>query len=302
MDMFNRKKNVIIMGITIILSSLWWSCDTPILPVMESIPEINNVFMDFDASSGELFFQVEAGDPQGIENIDSLWIIMQSLTDNSEVLIELNDGTDGDLIQNNGIFSGILSIISNGLEFTDYLITIYVLDVEGNLAEDAFYYELEESFPPTIIEVSIPETITLNTVEEVDLEITVLVEDENGLDDIKWVRYYIDTDAMFLDNPSTNECDRDWGMTNSGYVSDPSWYMNYKGTNSSGQFEFQTIIPMRPISECGGTGDAFFKFAVKDMDNQIHEYSDIWLGIIGCGDGLCSYGFETADSCSEDCP
>ncbi len=78
--------------------------------------------------------------------------------------------------------------------------------------------------------------------------------------------------------------------------------MDYTGPGSAEDtWLFSTIIPMRPVDACGGTGDAFFKFLVKDQQNLTDSQEDFWLGITGCGDGFCSGGPEDEISCPEDC-
>ena len=146
-----------------------------------------------------------------------------------------------------------------------------------------------------------PSEFYLDPVQCGSLTIRAMIDDGNGHEDIRWVRYSINTDYLTIDcegNINNNPLE-------DHYQDDPSWSMNYVSTNNEGQHIYETVIPMRPVDDgeggCGKTGLAFFRITVQDKTNQSDVITELPLDIFSCGDGICQSGYEDNLTCGEDC-
>ena len=156
---------------------------------------------------------------------------------------------------------------------------------------------------PEIVEAQVPEIFYLGIEDWVNLNISVLVSDIDGLSDVDYVRYMVNTDYLTKDNLLTEECDH-YNLSEeqfNGYVSDPSWIMEYNTSVDDSVFQYITSIPMRPSIECWGYGIVLFKFLVIDESGASSELSDVILEIISCGDGICTAEYENCLLCNQDC-
>ena len=88
----------------------------------------------------------------------------------------------------------------------------------------------------------------------------------------------------------------------STFLSNPWLFPQGTSNKYENAFQFNTIIPFKPLSICGGTGKATFRFILIDYDTGISDTSsNIELIIYGCGDGICESGLENINSCPGDC-
>ena len=285
-----------------ILLGIFWVCDTPTLPNENSEPQINNVIFEYDQNDTSVWIQVDVTDPQGRENIDSVWVELESLS-GTEVLYHFlldDEGADGDLIPNNSIFT-LQSVIPEEIPYSVYRIKSYALDMDQNVTEKPGVVNIEEQVPPTIQMVTMPGVFHLDPTEWGTLYIEVQIDDPNGADDISYVRYAVNTDYLTIDcegnmNSNPNEDNYYW---------DPTWTMVYLSTDTDGIHTFQTSIPMRPVDDglgdCGKTGLALFQFSVSDKSGGFDLETEIPLDIIKCGDTFCQSAFEDSITCPEDC-
>ena len=130
-----------------------------------------------------------------------------------------------------------------------------------------------------------------------------------------YIEIQINADGMYKDKFPNDEdiCEREWNLTNYGFLHYFN-IVNYSQLGSSNNFTYSTKIPFRPLDECGGTGEASFKFNVHDMDfssclsTEINTCSANLISttnrsliISGCGDNYCTSIYENSASCSEDC-
>ena len=130
-----------------------------------------------------------------------------------------------------------------------------------------------------------------------------------------YIEIQINADGMYNDKYPNDEniCEREWNLTDYGFL----YYfniINYSQSGNSNNFIYSTKIPFRPLDECGGTGEALFKFNVHDMDFSnclstetnaclVNLTSTIERSLIitGCGDDYCTSIYESSASCPEDC-
>ncbi len=292
-------KNTTIPLLILLLAA---ACNLPVTPATSGQPEIENIFLDYDQENTTVFLQVQITPPAQADLIDSVRVDLYSLPEHEHVadFTLKDDGTQGDLLPNNGTFS-VMEMQDPPLAFGAYLIESPAYPADGSILTKTVTSAIMEEFPPAIVSVDMPEIYSLDPTVWTDLEIAVTIDDPNGADDIKYVRYYINTDFLtvdcqghFNDNPQDDN-----------YQSDPTWQMTYSHTDGEGHLVYTTSIPMRPVDDgaggCGKTGIALFRFLVKDKNNQQDILSEIVLEIVSCGDGECQAGAEDAETCPEDC-
>jgi len=277
------------------------ACDSPTVPEKDSALELSELWASFDMVAQTVVFQVHVNSTGDMDAPAQVWVNV--LIDGDSEMIDLvDDGTAGDLLANNGTYSRHW-VPDTPLDTGEYYVDFYVEDTGGNIYTGGSTLVVEEPVAPQIIAVDMPQFFELHPTQYSWLNIEATVQDPNGVDDIRWLKYEINTDFMFKDNPETPECDREWGLTSLGYISDPTWKLLYLEPGSGEDtWQFGISIPMRPLSECGGTGDALFRFTTLDRAGLSAVYEEeLLLGIFGCGDGFCTTGQEDAGSCAEDC-
>ena len=93
----------------------------------------------------------------------------------------------------------------------------------------------------------------------------VIINDKNGLDDIRYVRYQINIENMAAEDSCNYEPE-------SGFLNYPQWFLEYKETTDAG-FVFDVNnaylaepgIPIKPLNQCGTIGVSTFRFIIADM-------------------------------------
>ena len=287
------------------------SCVNEKIITNNSYFNILNTKIDLDRFTNQLYFQAEIDYWNGSENIKSVIADISILQDGYYELLGrfiLNDdGENGDIIQNNGIFT----LLTTADQFD-------LPDINP---------EIKSVNMPTEYELSYSNEDSLNIeliVSGKSLKVIFIAEDLNGsltqsIDYVNlsnsYIEIQINADGMYTDiYPENNQiCEREWDLTDAGFV----FYFNilsYEQIGSSNNFIYSTKIPFRPLNECGGTGLALFKFNIHDMDflyclatetnlcsSNLTSSIENSLNIYGCGDNYCSIDYETNSSCIEDC-
>ena len=283
----------------IIISILLSSCNMPIDSSVKENLYIDSYQINFDQNSNDLYIVLE------IENYETVDSITVELTKNDSIFytFSLNDdGLNGDILPQDGSFS-ILENISN-FEYGEYMVNCKIIESNGNILNNSFVHSIYKNNLPSIIDVEMEELFYLDPLSWTNLNISVMTSDLDGLSDIDYVRYMINTDYLTKDDVNTEECDH-YNITEdqyNGYISDASWIMEYNSTINDSIYQFITSIPMRHSIECGGYGVVLFKFIVIDDNGDSSEINDITLEIISCGDNVCSDDYdENCESCNIDC-
>ena len=283
----------------VLILLLCFSCDMPSESKIKEDVYINSSQINFDENTNELFIVFNISN---YESVDSV-IIDFNKSDSSYYSFYLNDdGLNGDILPQDGSFSILEEIIN--FEYGEYTINYRIIDLNGIIVDNSYIISILENNLPNIIDVEISELFYLDPLNWTNLNISVLASDLDGLSDIEYVRYMVNTDYLTKDDESTQECDHYYYSEDqyNGYLSDPSWIMEYNSTINDSIYQFITSIPMRPSIECGGYGIVLFKFIVIDDNGDSSELSDITLEIISCGDSICSENYdEDCNTCSEDC-
>ena len=285
-------------AISVLLLILFCSCTMPGDPIIKESSYIDSYQINFNEDSNELYIALDIINYQLIDSVVSEFY----KTDSLYYIFPLNDsGINGDILPKDGMFSIIESM--NDFEYGSYSVINRLIDVNGKLTNELYSISILENNLPEIVEAQVPEIFYLGIEDWVNLNISVLVSDIDGISDVDYVRYMVNTDYLTKDNLLTEECDH-YNLSEeqyNGYVSDPSWIMEYNTSVDDSVFQYITSIPMRPSIECGGYGIVLFKFLVIDESGASSELSDVILEIISCGDGICTAEYENCLLCNQDC-
>jgi len=272
---------------------------------------IENTQVEVDKFENELFLQAEVTHNNNISNIVSvtteLSIYNGGIYNFLGSFILYDNGQHGDIIPGNGIYS----LLTTAEE-------LIIIDVEPeiNSINMASHYQLAHSESDSLeIELTVGGKL---------LKVIFTAEDINGVStqyteyinlSNTYIEIQINSDGMYKDKYPNDEdiCEREWNLTNYGFLHYFN-IVNYSQLGSTNNFTYSTKIPFRSLGECGGTGEAFFKFNVHDMDfsNCLSSQTNACLGnltstiersliISGCGDNYCTDIYENSLNCSEDC-
>ena len=268
-------------------------------PESENI-QILKTTIELDRFENELYLQVETNQQESQEFIKNVFVELTYKGDNifeySEEFQLYDNATNGDLIPSNGIYTLLTS--------ADTVILPSVTpEIESITMEQNF--KLDETNSDSLdISVTVYGKSFLITSSISDIfNITTQSSQYVNLDN-SYIELMINTDYMFIDNPSTEECDRSYNdnPNPNSFESYFEWANGILLDSNTNQFVFSTQIPFRSLSDCGGTGRAIFRFILHDLDtNSEIVAEDIELIIYGCGDGLCESGIEDINTCQEDC-
>jgi len=262
--------------------------------------EILNTFIELDQFENEFYLQIETNQNYSQNFIHEVFMeltyIGDIVHDYSKTFKLYDNGENGDLISSNGIYT-----------LLTHADTIILPDIEPEIKniDMAEYFMLDETDPD-----SLDISITINgkafqclaSVLDIFNETTFLNKNVNM--DNSYIELMINTDYMFIDNFSTEECDRSQKETPDPYAFESyfEWANGIPSNSNSNQFVFSTQIPFRSLSDCGGTGKAMFRFILHDLDTDTDIIADdIELIIYGCGDGVCESDLENTSSCPGDC-
>ena len=242
-------------------------------PIEESL-SIEWISIDYDQVENKLFLQLEILPENEIIND----VFVEISSDNFDTTISLNDnGEFGDIIQQNNIFSLFSEIY---LPFDDYQFMVVVQTSSLQEFIKKKNITIEEQFAPEIVDIIFwqkneegsgvifdpdSEVFQVDDSEYNYLDFQVIINDKNGLDDIRYVRYQINIENMAAEDSCNYESE-------SGFLSYPQWFLEYKETTDAG-FVFDVNnaylqepgIPIKPLNQCGRIGVSTFRFIVADM-------------------------------------
>ena len=268
-------------------------------PESENI-QILKTTIELDRFENELYLQVETNQQESQEFIKNVFVELSYIGDDiyeySDVFQLYDNATNGDLIPSNGIYTLLTS--------ADTVILPNVTpEIESITMEQNF--KLDETNSDSLdISVTVYGKSFLITSSISDIfNITTQSSQYVNLDN-SYIELMINTDYMFIDNPSTEECDRSYNdnPNPNSFESYFEWANGILLDSNTNQFVFSTQIPFRSLSDCGGTGKAIFRFILHDLDSNSEIVAeDIELIIYGCGDDVCESSLEDTSSCPGDC-
>ena len=261
---------LILLSISLLITSCMMNVDED---EMDSL-SIEWLDIDYNQNDTTLFLQVEVIP----ENEMIAEVFVEISSENFDSTIFLNDNGDfGDIILQNNIFSSLSEIY---LPFDDYQFNAVVQTSSLHEFIKGKNITIEEQYSPQIVDIIFwqknadgSETIfdPNSEIFRVDddeynyLDFQLIINDKNGLDDIRYVRYQINIENMTAEDSCNYEPE-------SGFLSYPQWFLEYKETTDAG-FIFDVNnaylqepgIPIKPLNQCGRTGFSTFRFIIADM-------------------------------------
>ena len=250
---------------------LFYSCTHDPIATNIEVGDLNqdNIDWFYDINSQELLIQINANDI-GKELIEHLWIKLNPIE--SDFIEIFDDGNNGDLIADNGIYSAVLENISFN---QDYILFIQ-MELESDTELKEYEYDIHFNNPVIINDSTYPYIASEHILAQDNctlLNVIIAIDDEDGREDIEYVRYHIKKVNFFNGLLADSSCEYE-PVQEEEYNWHETWVMNYVSTNTNGQLLYQVEIPMNPILGpscvepdelvCGGFGEVQFKFEVKD--------------------------------------
>ncbi|SVA91593.1 uncharacterized protein METZ01_LOCUS144447 [marine metagenome] len=261
---------LILLSISLLITSCMMNVDED---EMDSL-SIEWLDIDYNQNDTTLFLQVEF--IPGNKMITEVFVEISS--ENFDSTIFLNDNGDfGDIIPQNNIFSSFSEIY---LPFDDYQFNAVVQTSSLQEFIKGKNITIEEQYAPEIVDIIFwqknadgsetmfdpnSEIFQVDDDEYNYLDFQLIINDKNGLDDIRYVRYQINIENMAAEDSCNYEPE-------TGFLSYPQWFLEYKETTDAG-FVFDVNntylqepgIPIKPLNQCGRIGVSTFRFIVADM-------------------------------------
>ena len=245
-----------------------WSCEKSTVPEDQyPITEIDFAFLQ---ASNKLFISVRASSGYQGGSLDSVMVLWKGIgaSNTADTLRLMDDGTSGDMISKDQVFSrkfsngsGLKNTISSTAKDSIYF-SILALYSGKKLTQESIF--LLGNIRPKLGSVFVPDTVNRptsnpdpNVVNTVEFSVTASVTDPNGQDDIKRVffrSYHVGLDSMM----------------NGG---NPILLLDDGGTNGSGDLQkgdgsYTTTVS---LTENAKTGTYHWTFEAQDQSNA---YSD----------------------------
>ena len=261
---------LILLSISLLITSCMMNVDED---EMDSL-SIEWLDIDYNQNDTTLFLQVEVIP----ENKMITKVFVEISSENFDSTIFLNDNGDfGDIILQNNIFSSLSEIY---LPFDDYQFNAVVQTSSLQEFIKGKNITIEEQYAPEIVDIIFwqknadgsetmfdpnSEIFQVDDDEYNYLDFQLIINDKNGLDDIRYVRYQINIENMAAEDSCNYEPE-------SGFLSYPQWFLEYKETTDAG-FVFDVNnaylqepgIPIKPLNQCGRIGVSTFRFIIADM-------------------------------------
>ncbi|MBC8255682.1 MAG: hypothetical protein H8E85_00025 [Candidatus Marinimicrobia bacterium] len=262
---------LIIISISLLITSCVMNVEGP----QENSLSIEWLEIDYTQNDTTLFLQIEVL-PEN-EIITDIFVEISSEIFNTT--ISLNDsGEFGDIIPQNNIFSSFSEIY---LPFDAYQFKAVVQTSSLIEFDKKKNITIEEQYEPEIVDIIFwekkadgsgvifdpdSEVFQVDDDEYNYLDFQLIINDKNGLDDIRYVRYQINIENMAAEDSCNYEPE-------SGFLNYPQWFLEYKETTDEG-FVFDVNnaylsepgIPIKPLNQCGRIGVSTFRFIVADMN------------------------------------
>ena len=266
--MFSLK--LILLSISLFITSCMMNVDEDEMDFLS----IEWLDIDYNQNDTTLFLQVEVIP----ENKMITEVFVEISSENFDSTIFLYDNGDfGDIIPQNNIFSSFSEIY---LPFDDYQFNAVVQTSSLQEFIKGKNITIEEQYDPEIVDIIFwqknadgsetmfdpnSEIFQVDDDEYNYLDFQLIINDKNGLDDIRYVRYQINIENMAAEDSCNYEPE-------SGFLSYPQWFLEYKETTDAG-FVFDVNnaylqepgIPIKPLNQCGRIGVSTFRFIVADM-------------------------------------
>jgi len=291
--------------IFILFTLCLWSCISEIQDPQEVYINISNFQVDYDQLANRIFLQVTTE----TENYTIADVQVQITAEDPlmDTIFTLNDSAKGgDLIAMNSIYSGVFDI---QLSFQEYQFRAVAQTHSGIETSSEKRIQVEEQFPPEILDIIFWKKYEDGNEYKIDLEdgaaifqinddeysyldFQVAIKEQNGSNDLSYIRYQINVEGMMAEDSCQYTPDL-------GYQNYSQWYLEYQySTDTSFIYDVNNAylpepgIPIKPIILCGRTGTSFFRFIVSDLVFPPVSV-EIPIEFVKCGDNFWN--------CEEDC-
>ena len=185
---------------SIIIAILIISCSNN--TIQTDAPTLSNIQLDIEHDfSDSIFISVAVFDPQGREDIDSVWALIGyiNLTDNPRVLLLLDNGTDGDSTANDGVFSAVYLDNLGQFQLGPYQVQLRAKDLSDNLSNliETVFWAIDGDRPILYNEIG-PDSLERGSTDT--SYIMVNAYDPDGLSNIDSL-YFLVTRPDLTQNP-----------------------------------------------------------------------------------------------------
>ena len=301
--MFGRGINIrlLLSFFFLLMFVMYFACVQSISEPEKENFEIINTSIELDRFAKELFFQVETNQKKSQNLIQEVLVeltyIGEDIHEYSATFELYDNGTNGDLIPYNGIYTLLTS--SDTVALPDITPGIFEIDIPNNFQlhktkEDSMDISLTIYGKTFKVKTEVFDNLNLL------LKDSITVNLNNSL-----IEIYVNNDYLYKDRIEEDDiCKREqtsnpnlnnyWLYNTLSYGSPSSNYTN--------QFYFNQKVRFKSVNDCGGYGKVFFKFKLIDLDTGSDSTANnIELLIYGCGDGYCTAELENTNTCPGDC-
>ena len=268
-----------------LLSILSISCVLNIDNKAEEVLSAKWIDLNYNQNDNSLFLQIEILPKTEIVNM----VLIDINSTNFDTSFLLNDsGEFGDIIPQNNIFSKIINI---ELPYNDYQVDAIINTASLMDLKTSQLIKIEQQFSPEIVDIIYwqknidgdgfifnpnSDFFQVNDSIYSFLDFQVIINDANGLEDIRYVRYQINIEGMTAEDSCNYEAE-------AGFLNYPHWFLEYQETTDLGYvfdvnnyyLDDEPGIPIKPLNLCGRVGASTFRFIVADkiFDPIIKEQS-----------------------------
>ena len=281
--------------IRLLLLLLLFSCSDEITN-STSMDVVQNLIVNIDRTNNEVYIQVETVSNLSSNIIESVTVDLEYAggvgIDYSNSFTLYDNGDNGDLIANNGIYTLIDS--ANNVSLPDEQSEIVYVNFPAYFALD----QTESGIIPFTITIRGKKYLaTVNIImNNKNYKYTKYINIDNTSLDIQ-----INKKDLYIDNANTEVCDRIANTYENIFYPILFDWPDASSIGLNNYFTYESGFSVASMSDCASTGISIFKFILNDLDTGESTSREKSIIIYGCGDGICEIDYENNLSCLEDC-
>lgn len=282
-------------SIYLIMILLLYNCTKGITST-DAISEFEVTFFDYLADSATLYLYTEIEENSNDHSIDSVWAQVYKQNNDLVFYTELiKSNTNDDELQKMHVYSyqG-----NPGFSSGNYYVKYYFKETSGtniSLTTNIKYLSAnQEDSPPKIINLNVPNSISIDSTEWKEISIYLTIFDLNGKDNINTVIYEVK--RLFAGCNENVNCEIDLDCHES-IIDDEwewreDWILEFIEYTDNG-FIYAVPILMRPLDgrgfsndanefppeDCGNTGPMVIRFTITDRDGNIKMSDEISMEV-----------------------
>ena len=260
---------------------------------------IKNLVINIDRLDNELYIQAEAIS-QDILNeapIDSVTVNLEYSGSNdldyNKTFLLYDNGQNGDMIAGNGIFTLIDS--ADQVESTSE---------QSNIININFpvFFELSSNNPGIILfDITIKGKKYLATASLFENGNIHILDKYVNIDNTQ-LEIHINKSNLYIDDDNNDDlCNRIYDKYENIFHPITFDWPEAQSSSMSDYFKYESGFAVTSVDGCASTGQAIFRFILNDLDTGNSVQEDRTITLYGCGDGICEEGYESINTCFEDC-